>query len=193
MRLRHPRAGDAAAVWRLVRDSAALDLNSPYAYLLLCTHFRQSCVLAERDERVLGAVLGYRPPGDIDRYFVWQVAVAAEARGEGLARRLVAAALAAAEPAPRWLEATVTLDNAASLALFRGLARRLEAPFQDRAGFPGGLFPEPHGDERLIRVGPLEERAIRGLTGAPEPVPAPRTRAATDLPNPGVSSTGDSP
>jgi L-2,4-diaminobutyric acid acetyltransferase len=186
MRLRHPRADDAAAVWRLVRDTASLDLNSPYAYLLLCTHFRDGCVLAERDGRLLGAVLGYRLPGDEERYFVWQVAVAAEARGQGLARRLVGAALAAAETTPRWLEATVTPDNVASLALFRGLARRLDAPCRERAGFPAALFPETHDDEQLVRVGPLEPRAVErldpwrapeGAGSAPDPG-APRPTAA---------------
>ncbi|HVS63489.1 MAG TPA: diaminobutyrate acetyltransferase [Thermoanaerobaculia bacterium] len=188
MRLRRPRPEDAARVWRLVRDSDQLDVNSPYAYLLLCSHFRDTCLLAEDGDKVEGAVLGYSPPETPSSLFVWQIAVAEEARGRGLARQLLVGALATARPVPRWLEATVTPDNTASLALFRSVARCLDAGFERRPHFPAELFPDSHAEEHHIRIGPLaaedvdraaENRAQANARSSPtisrEPNPEART------------------
>ena len=82
--LRRPRAADGLAVHKLVADSGVLDLNSTYAYVLLCTDFADSSIVAERDGRVCGFIGGYHPPQRPDVLFVWQVVVAASERGTGL-------------------------------------------------------------------------------------------------------------
>ncbi|MBX3666744.1 MAG: diaminobutyrate acetyltransferase, partial [Burkholderiales bacterium] len=87
--LREPRITDGAAIHRLVRACPPLDLNSPYAYLLLCAHHAGSCVLAEQDAGPAGFVSAYRLPARADTVFVWQVAVAPAARGQGLALRML--------------------------------------------------------------------------------------------------------
>ena len=74
---RGPAASDAADLWRLARDSGSLDLNSPYAYLMWCTDFADTAVVATDGDEVVGFVVGHRPPTDPDSAFVWQVAVAA--------------------------------------------------------------------------------------------------------------------
>ena len=74
----------ALAVHKLVADSGVLDLNSTYAYVLLCTDFADSSIVAERDGRVCGFIGGYHPPQRPDVLFVWQVVVAASERGTGL-------------------------------------------------------------------------------------------------------------
>ena len=45
-----PGKRDAAGIWELVRESPPLDLNSFYSYLLLCTHYRDTCVVGKLDE-----------------------------------------------------------------------------------------------------------------------------------------------
>ena len=45
--LRAAEAADGPAIWKLVRDSRVLDLNSLYSYLLICRHFGDTCVVAE--------------------------------------------------------------------------------------------------------------------------------------------------
>jgi len=102
-------------------------------------------------------VLGYRPPATPDVYFLWQVGVAPESRGQGLAGRSVIALLRRLEPeGVRFLEATVTPSNEASAALFRGVARRLGAPCEERPLFGRELFPaeDDHEEEILFRIGP---------------------------------------
>lgn len=159
---RAPAAADAVALWRLARDSGSLDLNSPYAYLLWCTDFVDTSVVAgpeERDDEVVGFVGGYRPPTDLDHAFVWQVAVASDQRGRGLGRRLLQAFLARpGNRDARWLTATVTPDNAASLALFEGFAADLGVGCHRSERFGTELFPAEtgvHQPELALRIGPL--------------------------------------
>jgi L-2,4-diaminobutyric acid acetyltransferase len=158
MMLRAPTAGDAREIWRGLPAIGNLERNSAYAYLLLCTHFADTGIVAEQDGRIAGFVLGYRPPVDPRSMFVWQVGVAPEARGHGLGGRMLEAVLA--RPScrnVRYLTATVSPDNTASLALFRGFARRRGIACEEAPCFPGALFPEPHPDENLLRIGPLPD------------------------------------
>lgn len=146
-------------MWALVRDSGALDLNSPYAYLLICTDHAATSLVATRDDELVGFVAAYRPPPEPAAVFVWQIGVVPHVRGQGLARRLVLGALAQeANRDARELTATVTPDNAASLALFRGLARDLGVGVVERERFGSALFPGPaaqHPPEHELRIGPL--------------------------------------
>lgn len=156
MIFRPPTVRDGAAVWKLVERVGALERNTCYAYLLLCSDFRDTCVIAEDEGAVVGFVIAYRPPVRPDETFVWQVGVAPEARGTGLGGRLLDAVLAApGSKGARYLTATVSPDNVASLALFRGVARRRRVPFEMGPGFPAGLFVGSHQPEDLVRIGPL--------------------------------------
>lgn len=162
--LRIPIPSDGADMWRCVRDSGSLDLNSPYAYLLVCSDFAATSLVARDEDGLLGFVAAYRPPRDPDAVFVWQVAVAARARGQGLGQRLLTSLLASdANRDARELTATVTPDNEPSLALFRGVARRLGAACREQDRFPAELFPDDgdggsHLPEVELRIGPLPVR-----------------------------------
>jgi L-2,4-diaminobutyric acid acetyltransferase len=162
LQLRPPTVRDAADVWRLVRDSGSLDLNSPYAYLLVCTDHAATSVVAHDDEGLAGFVASYRPPADPTCAFVWQVAVARRVRGAGVGRRLLAATLAQPGNADaRCLTATVTPDNEPSLRLFRGFADGLGVRCEERERFPVDVFPDEagaHAPELELRIGPLPPR-----------------------------------
>ena len=158
-KLRAPSPEDAAPVWQLIGDTRVLDLNSPYAYLLLCSDFAETSVVAEAAGHIVGFVGAYRPPPRPEAVFVWQVVTAPELRGAGVAASLLDALLE--RPAcrdARFLEATVTPSNEASRALFAGLARRRGLPLAEREAFGPELFPQEHEAELLIRIGPLAPR-----------------------------------
>jgi L-2,4-diaminobutyric acid acetyltransferase len=154
-RIRAPERGDGSTVWRLARDSGALELNSAYAYLLWCDRFADSSALAEVDGQPAGFVCGFRPPRQPDTLFVWQVAVHEDRRGMGLAGRMIAWILGR-DPALRFLEATVAPSNTASQRLFRSIARSLGCPCDESPHFRPEEFPEGnHEAEHLFRIGPI--------------------------------------
>jgi diaminobutyrate acetyltransferase len=141
-------------MWALVREAGTLDANSAYLYVLLADRFRDTCALAERDGRLVALLTGFRPPRDPSTYFVWQIGVHPEARGAGLASRLIDEVLAR-HPDVRFVEATVSPSNAPSLALFGALARRRGAALATLEGYGPELFPSSHEREPLIRIGPF--------------------------------------
>lgn len=154
--LRRPTSADGAAVHALVGRCPPLDWNSTYAYLLLCLHFADTCVLAESDGRPLGFLSAYRPPARPGSVFVWQVAVDGELRGRGVARAMLDELLSReAVRDAEWLETTVTPSNAPSRALFERLARDLGVECRMEELFPEAAFGGRHEPEILYRIGPL--------------------------------------
>lgn len=156
--LRKPGAMDGSRVWDLVAACPPLDRNSIYCNLLQCTDFSDTCILAERGDDVVGWISGYRPPDDSSTLFIWQVAVHDEARGTGLARRMLMTMIDRPDCADvQYIKATVAADNDASRALFRSVARHSNAPIRETAGFERHChFRGRHDSERLIVIGPIQ-------------------------------------
>lgn len=183
--LRPPTPGDGAALWRIAcevgldrnspykylvfcRDFAgssvvALDGDEPVGFV---TGYRRptepgtlfvwqvGVAAAVRGRGVASAMLDHlagRPaagpppavePPAVGQPMVGQSAGAAAPSGSG-------------PGAASCLEATVTPDNAASMRLFTAFAERHGARIERSVLFPAALFPEPHGDEVLLRIGPF--------------------------------------
>lgn len=151
-----PTVEDGAAIWRIARDSGKLDLNSSYAYLLWCRDFAGTSVVAREAGEVVGFVIGYCRQEAPEVLVVWQVAVDASQRGMGLAGKLLDELVGrATAQGVRYLETTVTPDNAPSLALFTSFAERWATGMGDAEVFAANDFPDEHEPERLYRIGPL--------------------------------------
>jgi L-2,4-diaminobutyric acid acetyltransferase len=157
VRYRVSRTGDAPRVHRLVKEGDGLELNTCYAYLLLCDHFSETTLVAERDGELVGFVAAYRPPARPDTVFVWQIGIAPSARGRGIASALLDALVAAPGcGGVSHLEATVTPDNEPSRRLFESFAKRRDVGFVWSRGYPEDLFVGNHAPEQLIRIGPFK-------------------------------------
>ena len=153
--LRRTTADDGAALWRMAKESGALDLNSPYAYLMWADLFAATSVVAEVDGEPAGFVMGFRVPGREHVLFVWQVAVAEASRGLGIAGRMLDELVAANEGVTA-VEATVTPSNDASRRLFQSLADRHGCTCTEAPHYRIEHFPLPnHEAEPLLHIGPL--------------------------------------
>jgi L-2,4-diaminobutyric acid acetyltransferase len=149
-----PSLADGVGCWRLAAASGTLDVNSRYAYLLWCRDFAATSVVARRGEDVLGFVTGFRRPEAPSTLVVWQVAVAEEARGRGVAGAMLDAVFDGASDVDH-LEATITPDNHGSIALFSRFAERRDAPVQRSELFGAELLGADHEPEYLYRIGPV--------------------------------------
>ena len=158
VRFRQPDSVDGYALNQLIERCKPLDTNSVYCNLLQCTHFSATGCAAEMDGQLVGFVSAYRLPQDQQTLFVWQVAVAETARGQGLAARMIESILERVECKDiRYIEATITPDNGASWGLFESLARKFNtslrrAPMFDRERH----FAGQHDSEESVRVGPID-------------------------------------
>lgn len=170
IRLRKPVLSDGPRIWRLVRSCKNMDLNSVYSYLLLCSHFRNTCVVAEADSEIVGFVSAYKPPNERGVLFVWQIVVREESRGQGLAKRMLTQVLRSSSCGNiRYLKTTVSPTNQASKALFLSLARELGAASAEAPMFPVDLFEDQvHEAENLLLIGPFNEHPARGKEGNDE-------------------------
>jgi L-2,4-diaminobutyric acid acetyltransferase len=150
-----PAPGDGVACWRLAESTGVLDVNSRYAYLLWFRDFAATSVVARIDGAVVGFISGYLRPEQPNTLMVWQVAVAGEARGRGVAAAMLDA-LCERVPGVNHLEATVTPGNAGSVALFTRFAERCSADLSRRELFGSDLLGDGHEPEILFRIGPID-------------------------------------
>lgn len=156
--LRVPETRDGRSFHELAKASGTLDVNSVYHYLILCRHFGQTCVAAERQGNLAGFVTAYIPPTQPDTVFVWQVAVDETMRGQGLGRAmLVSLHRRLRQVNVKYLDATITPSNEASVRLFTAVAKYLNAPFEfGKTVFSSADFGKTrHEPELLFHIGPI--------------------------------------
>jgi L-2,4-diaminobutyric acid acetyltransferase len=159
---RSPQASEGKILWELTDATKKLDLNSPYAYMLIGEHFAETSAVAVDGDKVVGFASGYIPPAKPDTLFVWQVGVNSDYRGQGIAGKLLNHMLS--QPACnniQFIETTITPDNVASRKLFQRLADTLGCAINETENyFPAEFFPgagnEGHLAESLFRLGPFK-------------------------------------
>lgn len=181
--IRNPTPTDAIPVHNLIRASAFVDDNSPYLYLLVCSHFANTSAIAERNGETVGIISGYIPPEQPDTLFVWQVAVDPMMRRRGLARAMLKYMLLGdACHKVRYIDTTVTKDNEASRKLFSSFADKLGCALNESLMFDRHKhFLNLHDSEYLLRIGPFSTDAVRNdvpATTQAEPAPFQTGRTA---------------
>jgi len=152
-----PGRRDGAALYELIAASPPLDLNSRYAYLLLCEHHAGTSVVARNGDTLVGAITAYAPPAQSDTLFIWQVAVAASMRGQGLATQMLEHLLqrCAGTQRLRWMETTISPSNTASHGLFSRFATQHQVACNITTLFEVDDFgASGHEKECLYRLGP---------------------------------------
>lgn len=156
--IRCPEPTDGWRVHRLIEHCKPLDSNSIYCNLLQCTHFADTCAIAEDSEGILAWISAYIEASKPDTLFVWQIAVAERARGQGLGKQLLRTLWA--RPLIRelgFLETTITESNQVSWRLFQSFASELKAPIETAMFFDEKIhFHGLHASEILLRIGPVQ-------------------------------------
>lgn len=155
---RKPTADDGKEMYRIVRESKVLDVNSEYSYLMWGEYFQESSILAIDGDEVIGFITGFIPPNQVDTIFVWQVAVDERYKGNGLATELIERLFKRVrrEADIQYVEATVTPSNIPSRRLFEGIAHKHKTKCIVSECFTESQFTEKgHEAEFKFRIGPI--------------------------------------
>lgn len=155
-------------MWKLIKHTGNLDLNSSYSYLMWCEIFSETSIIAfegEGGQTPAGFVSGFIHPEKPDTLFIWQVAVHESHRGQGLATRMLNQLVDRDSCSNvEYIEATVSPSNIPSNHLFLGLARRYRSNYEISKYFEPDDFPESGADaheaEWLYRIGPLKKQKL---------------------------------
>lgn len=155
--IRAPTLVDGLKVHHLIAQCPPLDPNSSYCNFLQCSHFADTCALAEAQGETLGFMSAYITPNRADTLFAWQVAVSKNARGAGLALRLLEHILGrSACQDVHYLETTITETNRASWALFEKFAQKRSTDIVTSTWLDKEKhFAGQHDSETLLRIGPF--------------------------------------
>ncbi|WP_116599198.1 diaminobutyrate acetyltransferase [Primorskyibacter marinus] len=154
LEFRKPTAKDGSNICDLIEACKPLDENSMYCNLIQCDHFADTCIVAEQDGQIVGWISGHIPPSQEDTLFVWQVAVHPDARGIGLAGRMLADLIERDElDDVKQIQTTITGDNDASWGLFKGFAKRIGADVSDEPHFTRkDHFDGRHATEHMVTI-----------------------------------------
>ena len=155
---RKPEISDAYSIWKLIKESPPLDLNSLYCYLIICTHFADTSIIAEDSDGICGFISAYILPDSDNILFVWQVVVKKEKKRQGIANTMLQSLLRRKhKKVIQYLETTVNPSNKASGALFYAIAKSLNTKCHEGVFFAEKDFGnQAHEDEILYRIGPFD-------------------------------------
>ena len=157
IQIKNPDSDYGYQISELIKNSPPLDLNSTYLYFIQSHYFNKTCAIAVNEiDRVIGFVSGFQDPRKKDTLFIWQVAISKDARGNGLASKLIHFILQE-HPHMQFIETTITKDNTSSISLFNKISQELntniiEEPFLDKSKH----FLNQHDSENLFRIGPFK-------------------------------------
>src|SRR6056300_676400 len=147
IQIKNPDSDYGYQISELIKNSPPLDLNSTYLYFIQSHYFNKTCAIAVNEvDKVIGFVSGFQDPRKKDTLFIWQVAISKDARGNGIASKLI-----------HFIETTITKDNTSSISLFNKISQELntniiEEPFLDKTKH----FLNQHDSENLFRIGPFK-------------------------------------
>ena len=157
IQIKNPDFDYGYQISELIKNSPPLDLNSTYLYFIQSHFFNKTCAIAVNEiDSVIGFVSGFQDPRKKDTLFIWQVAISKDARGNGLASKLIHFILQE-HPHMQFIETTITKDNTSSISLFNKISQELntniiEEPFLDKTKH----FLNQHDSENLFRIGPFK-------------------------------------
>ena len=157
IQIKNPDSDYGYQISELIKNSPPLDLNSTYLYFIQSHYFNKTCAIAVNEiDRVIGFVSGFQDPRKKDTLFIWQVAISKDARGNGLASKLIHFILQE-HPHMQFIETTITKDNTSSISLFNKISQELntniiEEPVLDKTKH----FLNQHDSENLFRIGPFK-------------------------------------
>jgi|OM-RGC.v1.022205254 diaminobutyrate acetyltransferase (EC 2.3.1.178) len=158
IRFHEPIRLNGKEVYDLVKNSPPLDENSMYCNFLQCEHFSDTSVCAKQGDTLVGFISAYLLPNNNNTLFIWQVAISKEARGQGLALKMIEHLLERLHlKNVCHIETTITHENQSSWRLFEKVASALSCEIHSSEWLNKEThFQSQHSTEMLVKIGPFQ-------------------------------------
>lgn len=163
IQIQAPGMDEGRDIYSLVRDSAALDLNSEYLYILLTAHYANTCAIAKSENKIVGFVSAYILPEQSNVLFIWQIAVDQNYRKQGIALNMLKYIISSPACSNiKYIQTTISPSNAASISLFKSLAANKNTNISEQDFMSPEMFNQAHEEEKLFIIGPLLSKTDQG-------------------------------
>jgi L-2,4-diaminobutyric acid acetyltransferase len=149
--IRIPTINDGEAVFKLVKSSPPLDLNSQYYYHIICNDFSETSVIVEEQNKIIAFCSSYFKPKNPKVLFIWQIAVEEEYRKLGIATKILNHLKKNLNI--QSIETTISPSNKASQKLFESFAKYHKATINKKIFLSASNFGENnHEEETLYKI-----------------------------------------
>ncbi len=155
--IREPNIKDGLAIYRLVKKTQVLDVNSSYLYNLIGEHFSKTSLVVTVDDQIVGFISAYFLPEEPETLFIWQVGVDSSMRGKGLAKKLVRGVIEKHKDRIKRLHTTVSPSNVPSNKLFDSIAKEYDTTIEEKVFLETSDFEEGH-EEEILKIIPIKDR-----------------------------------
>ena len=154
--IRHPEKKDGLAIYRLVKKTKVLDVNSSYLYNLIGEHFSKTSLVITDKNSVVGFISGYLLPDKPDTLFIWQVGLDESLRGKGMAKKLVTKLIQIHSDTITTVHTTVSPSNVPSNKLFDSIAKEFNTTIEHETFLDQSDFEAGH-EEEILKIIPIPE------------------------------------
>lgn len=153
--IRRASAEDAPAIYRLVKECAAVDSNSLYMYAMWLKEFDGYNLVVENEGQIVAFVTAFSKPSQPERLFVWQLVARPRHGVPNLGVRLMSRLVDKARgQGMNAIEATISKQNRVILAVIRKVARLTGGTLSESLYLSKQWLSvdEPHDDEHLVTL-----------------------------------------
>lgn len=118
--IRNAKETDSVSVYEFVSGLSPLENYFEHVYKILLRYFGNSCFIAEKDEDIIGFVMGFKSQDDKNIFFIWQIGVDSDFQGQRIGSTLLKKVEKKAEEMNcKRIELTVDPENIPSQRLFQ--------------------------------------------------------------------------
>lgn len=154
-----PEKHDGKYLWQVAKRTKVLDINSPYSYNLVATHFSQTSALAYMDDKPIGFLSAYLIPEEPKTLFIWQIGVVPQHHGKGVGFFMIKNIFCRKVfQNVTSIKTTITPSNIPSKKLFQKVSRYLQAQLTTTPFYSPMDFSDTHEKEDLITIGPFNTK-----------------------------------
>ena len=146
--IRTPKLNDGEAIFKLIKSSPPLDLNSQYYYHIICNDFSETSIIVEKKNNIIAFCSAYFKPKEPNVLFIWQIAVANEYRKLGIATKILNHLKK--NLTIKSIETTTSPSNKASKKLFEKFAKHHNVPIRKEVFLSASTFGENNHEEEIL-------------------------------------------